>query len=143
MGFSQVQEVLENYKSAVYEQDVEKFVSAYTDDVHVYDCWENWECHGLSEWKGMVTEWFGGLKEEGVLLKTTIEDLAVEENANLAYVHCNVTYAAHNKSGEKLRQLTNRFTFGLKKESESWYITHEHSSLPISMETGKGIFNLK
>lgn len=141
MGFSQVQDVLENYKSAVYEQDVEKFGSAYADDVHVYDCWENWECHGLSKWKGMVTEWFGGLKEEGVLLKTTIEDLAVEENANLAYVHCNVTYAAHNKSGEKLRQLTNRFTFGLKKESESWYITHEHSSLPISMETGKGIFN--
>jgi ketosteroid isomerase-like protein len=143
VGFNKVQAVLENYKSAIYEKDVERFVSAFASDIHIYDCWGDWECTGFSQWKEIVQDWFNGLSEEGVLLKIDFNDLVVEENSNLAFVHCAVTFAAHNESGEKLRQMTNRFTFGLRKENESWAITHEHSSLPISMETGKGIFNLK
>jgi ketosteroid isomerase-like protein len=142
-GFNKVQDVLENYKSAIYEKDVERFVSSFASDIHIYDCWENWECIGIFQWKEIVKGWFNGLSEQGVLLKTDFDDLVVEENSNLAFVHCAVTFTAHNESGEKLRQMTNRFTFGLRKENESWTITHEHSSLPISMETGKGIFNLK
>jgi len=142
-GFNQVQDVLENYKTAVYERDTDRFVAAYGSGVHIYDCWENWECVGISKWKESVNGWFKGLSEEGVLLRTDFDDVVVEENSNLAIVHCAVTFAAYNDSGEKLRQMTNRFTFGLRKENESWTITHEHSSLPVSMETGKGIFNLK
>jgi ketosteroid isomerase-like protein len=143
LGFNTIQEVLENYKSAIYEKDDERFVSSFSSNIHIYDCWEDWECIGISKWKEIVKEWFNGLSEEGVLLKTDFDDLVVEENSDLAFVHCAVTFAAHNKSGEKLRQMKNRFTFGLRKENESWTITHSHSSLPISMETGKGIFNLK
>lgn len=141
--FTKLHEVIENYKAAVYEKDVEKFVSAYSPNVHIYDCWDDWECTGVSQWKESVNQWFNGLKEEGVLLKTEFSDLVVEEKSDLAFVHSNVTYAAYNDSGEKLRQLSNRFTFGLKKENESWHIIHEHSSLPISTESGKGIFHLK
>jgi ketosteroid isomerase-like protein len=141
--FNKVQDVLENYKYAIYEKDVERFVSIFASDIHIYDCWEKWECIGISQWKEIVKGWFKGLSEEGVLEKTDFDDLVVEENSNLAFVHCAVTFAAHNESGEKLRQMTNRFTFCLRKENESWTITHAHSSLPISMETGKGIFNLK
>ncbi|MBW9234491.1 nuclear transport factor 2 family protein, partial [Leptospira santarosai] len=68
----------------------------------------------------------------------------IEENNNVAFVHCAVTFAGYQeKSGEKNRQMTNRFTIGLKKVNDSWLITHEHSSLPIDMQTGKGIFNQK
>ncbi|MGV3466853.1 MAG: YybH family protein [Heyndrickxia sp.] len=142
--FNDVQSVLENYQTAVKEKDVEKFLSAYTQDIHVYDCWETWECVDISAWREMAKEWFNGLREERVFLQVDFSDLVIEENANLAFVHGAVTFAAHNEeSGEKLRQMTNRFTFGLRKDNESWNIKHEHSSLPINMETGKGIFNRK
>lgn len=143
IGLHQVLDVVENYKSAVYEKDVEKFVSTFASDFHTYDCWQDWECVGISQWTEIVKDWFNGLNEEGVLLKTDFDDVVVEENSNLAFIRCNITFAAYNESGEKLRQITNRFTFGLRKENESWTIAHQHSSLPISMETGKGIFNLK
>lgn len=144
IGISKVQDVLENYKSAVYEKDVEKFLSAYAADVHIYDCWGNWECKGISSWRENVMMWFNNLKEEGNLLKVDFNDLTIEENTNVAFVHCAVSYVAYSeKSGEKLRQMTNRFTFGLKNVNESWLITHEHSSLPIDMQSGKGMFNLK
>lgn len=143
IAFSKVQEVLENYKSAVCEKDVERFISSYTHNVHVYDCWGEWEYVGITQWGEMVKEWFDGLNDEGVFLKTDFNDLIVVENGDLAFAYCNVTYVAHNESGKKLRQMTNRFTFGLKKEIDSWKISHEHSSLPINMDTGKGLFNLK
>ena len=91
-----------------------------------------------------MEDWFNGLRVDGVLLKVDFNDLLVDENSNLAFLHCAVTFAAHHEeSGEKLRQITNRFTYGLKKVNESWVIVHQHSSLPIDMETGKGSFNLK
>ena len=143
-GFFKVQDILENYKTAIHEKDVEKFISMYAPEMHIYDCWGNWESKGISSWKENVVDWFNGLSEDDVLLKVDFNDIAVEENLNLAFIHCAVTFAAHQvESGEKLRQMTNRFTFGLKKVNESWVITHEHSSLPINMETGMGIFNLK
>ena len=143
-GFLKVQDVLENYKTAVYEKDVEKFLSIYDPELHIYDCWGNWEIKGISSWKENVVEWFNGLSVDGVLLKVDFNDLVVEEYSYLAFVHCGVTFAAHQEeSGEKLRQITNRFTYCLKKVNESWVIAHEHSSLPINKESGKGIFNLK
>ncbi|MBH0160516.1 YybH family protein [Fictibacillus sp. 26RED30] len=143
-GISKVQDVLENYKSAVYEKDVDQFLSTYAADVHIYDCWGNWECKGISSWRENVVMWFNSLSEDGNLLKVDINEVTIEENTSVAFVHCAVSFVAYSEqSGEKLRQMTNRFTFGLKKINESWVITHEHSSLPIDMNTGKGIFNLR
>ncbi|MFC0237139.1 YybH family protein [Fictibacillus phosphorivorans] len=143
-GISKVQDVLENYKSAVYEKDVDQFLSTYAADVHIYDCWGNWECKGISSWRENVVMWFNSLSEDGNLLKVDINEVTIEENTSVAFVHCAVSFVAYSEqSGEKLRQMTNRFTFGLKKVNESWVITHEHSSLPIDMNTGKGIFNLR
>ncbi|MBM7693326.1 ketosteroid isomerase-like protein [Peribacillus deserti] len=143
-NFIKVQDVLENYKSSVYEKDVERFLATYAPEIHIYDCWGNWEIKGISHWRANVEEWFNGLKVDGVSLNVEFNDLVIEENMNLAFVHCTVTFAAHDiKSGDKLRQMTNRFTFGLNKKDDFWQISHEHSSLPINMETGKGIFNLR
>jgi len=143
-GCFTIQDVLENYKTAIYEKDVDRFLSIYDPAIHLYDCWGNWESNGFSSWKENVLSWFNGLDEEGVILKVDFNDLVVEENSNLAFVHCAVTFAAHHeRTDEKLRHITNRFTFGLKKVNELWVIAHEHSSLPINVETGKGIFNLK
>ncbi|MFQ3544464.1 nuclear transport factor 2 family protein [Halobacillus rhizosphaerae] len=141
---STVQEVLEIYKNAVQERNVEKFMAAYASDIHIYDCWGSWECKGKDSWRENVAAWFNGLKEEDEVLQVEFTDLDIEEGVNIGFAYCDVTYAAYpNGSEEKLRQMTNRFTFCLKKADDSWLITHEHSSLPINMENGKGMFNLK
>ena len=143
-GLFEVQEVLENYKMAVLEKDVEKFLSMYVPEIHIYDCWMNWESKGVASWKETVTGWFAELRDDGILLKVDFHDIVIEEGSSLAFVHCAVTFAGHHEeSGEKLRQMINRFTFGLKKMDGSWRITHEHSSLPINPESGKGIFESK
>ncbi len=144
LGVSNVEGILENYKRAIYEKDVESFLAIYDADVHIYDCWGKWESKGISLWRENVINWFDGMREDGELLKVDFCDVTIEENTNLAFVHCAITFAAYSeKSEEKLRQITNRFTFGLKKVNESWVIFHEHSSLPIDMETGRGMFDCR
>ncbi|WP_201715637.1 YybH family protein [Rossellomorea arthrocnemi] len=139
-----VQHILDEYKNAIHERDVERFLSIYDPGVHIYDCWGNWECQGIAAWQENVTEWFIGLKADGEILNVDFQDVVIEETTNLAFVRCAVTFAAHNESsGEKLRQLTNRFTFCMKNVEDTCLIVHEHSSLPISMEDGKGMFGLR
>jgi uncharacterized protein (TIGR02246 family) len=143
-GIGSIQEVLETYKKAVNERDSETFLSVYSADVHIYDCWGSWERKGKDAWKENVLGWFNSLKEDGEVLKVDIHEVVIEENMNLAFVHCSVTFAAYKEgSEEKLRQMTNRFTLGMKRVNEAWLITHEHSSLPINMQDGKGMFDLR
>jgi uncharacterized protein (TIGR02246 family) len=143
-GIGSIQEVLENYRQAVNKRDSDAFLSAYSTDVHIYDCWGSWECKGKDAWRENVLNWFNGLKEDGDMLKVDVDEVVIEESTNLAFVHCSVTFAAYKEeSEEKLRQMTNRFTFGLKRVNDAWLIIHEHSSLPINMEDGKGMFDLR
>ncbi|MGK7379159.1 YybH family protein [Planococcus sp. 1R117A] len=142
--FSDVHDVLETYRTAIYEKDVEKLLSLYASEIHIYDCWENWESKGISAWKENVSNWFNGLREGGVLLKVAFDDAVIEETSTLAFVHCAVTFTGYQEESDmQLQQTINRFTFGLKKAKGSWAIVHEHSSLPIDFETGKGILDLK
>lgn len=138
--FTEVRDVLNNYRDAVYEKDVEKFLSGYAPDVHVFDCWQEWQYNGVEQWKTVVDEWFGGLLEEGVLLRAELHDESLKESEGLAHVHGSVSFTAFDKAGKELREIKNRFTFVLEKAGGSWHITHEHSSLPISTEDGKVVF---
>ncbi|TWT07955.1 nuclear transport factor 2 family protein [Planococcus sp. CPCC 101016] len=141
-NFSDVQDVLETYRTAIQEKDIETLLSLYASEIHIYDCWESWESKGISSWEANVSGWFSGLREGNVLLKVTFDDVVIEQTSTLAFVHCAVTYTGyHEESGVQLQQTTNRFTYGLKKATDSWAIVHEHSSLPIDFETGKGIFD--
>lgn len=137
--FKTVQDVLTNYRKAVHEKDVDKFLLGYAEDVHIFDCWGKWEYTGTAAWKQVVAEWFSGLEEE-LLLRVEFHDDIVKESGDLTYVHCAVSYTAVDLSGKELRSMKNRFTFVLEKIQGSWKIIHEHSSLPINPENDQAIF---
>jgi hypothetical protein len=59
-GIGSIQEVLENYRQAVNKRDSDAFLSAYSTDVHIYDCWGSWECKGKDAWRENVLNWFNG-----------------------------------------------------------------------------------
>ncbi|MGB6407708.1 MAG: nuclear transport factor 2 family protein [Planococcus donghaensis] len=137
--FKTIQDVLTNYQKAVYEKDVDKFLLGYAEDVHIYDCWGEWEYTGTDAWRQVVAEWFNGL-EEKMLLKVEFHNELVKESDNLAYVHSMVSYTAVDLTGKELRNMKNRFTFIMIKTQDSWQIIHEHSSLPINPENDHAIF---
>ena len=143
-NFNEVHDILETYKNAVQEKDEEKLLSLYASDIHIYDCWGSWESKGIQSWKANVSEWFNGLRKNDVRLEVAFTDVVIETVSTLAFVHCAVSYTGYQQqTAVKLQQTINRFTYGLRKTQDSWEIVHEHSSLPIDFETGKGMFDLK
>lgn len=131
------QEVLENYKATISEIDVEGFLSSYSSDILIYDCWNNWKIEGIFQWRKVVTEWFEGLTKSDLSLDVEWKDLIMEESDHIAFTHGIVTYI--EDTGESM---TLRLTLGFRKEKDSsWYIVHEHTSLPIHYEAREGIFS--
>lgn len=138
-----VTELLDNYQTAVNEQNVDKFISMYDTNVHIFDSWSKWNIIGKDTWQKHVEDWFSVLKRDNSTLRVSYEDLVIYQENELTSIHVNIRFAEFNSNKIEFRHLTNRFTFILKKIDSKWYIVHEHSSLPISPDDGKGIFDLK
>jgi uncharacterized protein (TIGR02246 family) len=133
-----VTQALDSYAAAVHAKDVDAFTALYDDNVHIYDSWGQWQYTGLDAWQAMAGEWFSSLGDERVQVE--FNDVQSVAGEDVAFGHAAVTFAGISAEGQRLRAMTNRFTICLEKKNDGWKISHEHSSLPIDMETGKGIF---
>jgi len=134
-----VTQALAAYAAAVHAKDVEAFTALYADDVHVFDSWGQWQYSGIGEWREMAAGWFGSLGDERV--EVEFRDVRSSVGEDVAFGHAAVTFAGVSARGERLRSMTNRLTLSLVKREGVWKIVHEHSSLPIDLESGKGIFS--
>jgi uncharacterized protein (TIGR02246 family) len=136
---SEVGDVLEAYRDAVHAKDVEAFVAIFADDVRVFDMWDTWSHDGIGSWREMAEGWFGSLGDE--LVRVEFDDVQTAVGGDVAVVSAFVTFAGLSAQGEQLRSLNNRLTWGLRKTDGTWKVTHEHTSAPVEMATGK--VNLK
>ena len=131
-----VEAVLTAYGDAVYEKDVDAFVSLYDEDVRVFDLWGSWSYDGTGPWRQVVTEWFGSLGDERVAVET--EDVQSTVADGVAVVHAFLTFKGISAEGEELRAMNNRLTWMLRRADDgSWKIVHEHTSAPADFETAK------
>jgi uncharacterized protein (TIGR02246 family) len=126
--------LLAAYGAAVYEKDVDAFVSLYDEDVRVFDQWGPWSYDGADAWRRMVTEWFGSLGSERVAVES--EDVQTTVGNGVAAVHAFLTFKGLSADGEELRAMNNRLTWTLRRAGDgSWKIVHEHTSAPADFET--------
>ncbi|GAA1882636.1 nuclear transport factor 2 family protein [Paeniglutamicibacter psychrophenolicus] len=130
--------VLGAYSAAVNGKNLMDFTDLYAQDVHVYDAWGKFEYVGAEAWQAMAADWFGSLGNETV--RVDFAGVRVLAGENVAMLSAAASFSAFSADGRKLRSLTNRMTMGLELRDSKWLIVHEHSSLPVDMETGRGIF---
>ena len=72
-------------------------------------------------------------------MEVTFADVSTAVGTDTAFGHAAVTFTAISARGERLRSMTSRLTVNLARSDDDWKIVHEHSSLPIDMETGTAI----
>lgn len=128
------------YQTAILLKDVERMVALYDDDVRLYDAWNAWACEGAPLWRKDVERWFESLATDTV--EVGIEDARAEGGAGLIVASATVTFAAFSQAGERLRSMRNRMTWALAQRSGSWKIVHQHSSLPIDLDSLEAIVEL-
>jgi uncharacterized protein (TIGR02246 family) len=132
-----VESLLETYKSAFYQKDIDAFTSIFDENVHVFDMWVQWTYNGLAAWREMAKGWFESLGADRDVI--TFDNVQIEESGDLATVTAFVKFAAVSQKGEELRFLQNRLTWIARKKDGIWKIIHQHTSSPIDFSTMKVI----
>lgn len=133
----ELQQLLTTYKNAVYQKDLEAFVSIFDDNIRVFDMWEKWSYRGIAEWKEMTKGWFDSLGKNRDLV--TFNDVEIQTGEEISVLSAIVKFTAESESGEELRFLENRLTWVVQKKENAWKIIHQHTSGPIDFETMKVI----
>lgn len=123
-------QVLEAYKTAVLEKNVQAFMQLYDKDARVFDTWEVWVFEGKDSRLPIIKTWFESLGSERVFVN--FDDVLVTYSQDVAMVSAIGTYTAVSTTNEVLRSMQNRFTWTLKLFEGSWQIIHEHTSVPIA-----------
>jgi uncharacterized protein (TIGR02246 family) len=133
-----VTDALEAYSTTVLAKDLDAFLDLYADDVVVFDGWQQWEYRGRAEWRPAIEAWFAGLGEK--TCEVRFSEITASVGDYTAFAHAAVRYAGMNPDGSEAESMMQRLTIGLTKFDDDWKITHEHTSLPLDMESGKAIF---
>src|SRR5258708_4720709 len=124
----EIESLFETYKNAVYQKDVEAFLSIFDERVRVFDMWE-WTYDGLASWRDMATGWFGSLGSERVVV--TFDDIQIQSAGEMAAASAFVRFSAISEKGEELRYLQNRLSWALRRQGGEWKVLHEHTSGPV------------
>jgi uncharacterized protein (TIGR02246 family) len=137
MNQSTPTQILEAYKTAVYDRDAEAFLRLYDQDARVFDTWGVWSYEGTASRRQAIEGWFSSLGQERV--KVSFDAVQVTVDQELAVLTAMGRYAAISTDGAELRSMQNRFTWALRRKEGNWSIVHEHTSTPIGFGDLKGI----
>ena len=129
--------VLETYRNAVYQRDVDALLALYDDNVLIFDMWGEWSYNGIAAWSRIVTAWLGSLSTERVIV--AFDDVRSTIDHGLAIVHAYVTYKAVSAEGTEVRSMNERLTCVLKQNDGVWRIIHQHASAPVEHKSLKAI----
>ena len=127
--------LLDLYKSSVFERDFEKHINIYDTDIKSYDIWDKWSHDGIDAWRDMTRGWFEALKNQNIRDKVDFSDVKIVENDSLGFLSATVTFTAVDKEGSELKSLQNRLTWVLEKKDENWRVIHQHTSAPVNCST--------
>ena len=132
-----IRQALAAYQSAVLAKDVDAFVAIYADDARIFELWGTW-VHDIASWREMAKGWFAFLGDQRSVVEA--HDVHTQVSGDMALLTASLTYRAVDAAGTELRSLDNRLSWVLRQRGARWLVVHEHTSVPLAHEDGKGIF---
>jgi uncharacterized protein (TIGR02246 family) len=132
-----VTQSLADYQAAVLAKDVDAFVAIYAEDAQIFELWGQWT-HDIASWREMAQGWFAFLGDERSIVEA--HDVRTQVSGDMALLTASLTFRAVDPGGQPLRSLDNRLSWVLRERGGRWLVVHEHTSVPIAHDGGKGIF---
>ena len=127
------EELIQIYKTAVLQKDLEAYASIFDEEVYVFDTWQQWSYVGLPAWMEMARAWFNSLGTDHD--SVTFDDINIENTGDVVLITAIMKFTAVTEEGEELRFLQNRLTWVARKKEGTWKIIHQHTSSPVDFET--------
>jgi ketosteroid isomerase-like protein len=128
----------DTYANAVLYQDKKLMKSLYHKDIVMFDLWNKYYINGKESIDQIVDDWFDTIKTDRVVVE--FSNIHFFGDTKVAHADAIVVFKAYTKDDKILRQIKERMTVCFVNETDNWYVINQHTSVPIEIESGKGIF---
>jgi uncharacterized protein (TIGR02246 family) len=135
----QIRGLIANKINAVRAKDIDGATSNYAPDVLSFDVVNPLQYIGADAIRKRLKEWFSSFQGS---IGLEIRDLSIAVGEAVAFSHCFNHVSATTTDGGKLNMWW-RETACYRKIEGEWLITHQHSSVPFDVESGKASLDLK
>jgi uncharacterized protein (TIGR02246 family) len=136
---AQIRGLIENKIKAVRAKDIDGATFDYAPDVLSFDVVNPLRYIGANAIRKRLEEWFSSFQGS---IGLEIRDLSITVGEAVAFSHCLNHVSATTTGGGKL-DMWWRETACYRKIEGKWLITHQHSSVPFDVESGKASLDLK
>ena len=135
----QIRGLIENKIKAVRAKDVDGATSDYAPDVLSFDVVNPLQYLGADAIRKRLGEWFSSFQGS---IGLELRDLSITVGGAVAFSHC-LSHVSATKTGGGALDMWWRETACYHKVEGKWLITHQHSSVPFDVESGKASLDLK
>jgi uncharacterized protein (TIGR02246 family) len=135
----QIRALIEEKIKAVRAKDIDGATSSYAPDVLSFDVVNALQYVGSDAIRERLEEWFSSFQGS---IGFEIRDLSITSGDRVAFSHNLNHVSATTTCGGKL-DMWWRETACYRKIDGKWLITHQHSSVPFDVESGKASLDLK
>jgi len=129
----------QRFVAAVKGRDINAIMSAYDENVFVFDLVPPREYVGAKVFK---QDWDAVLAAFPGPIEFDITNLSITTDGNLGYSH-SIQYVTLTDNNGAKSEFTLRVTDVYRKTDGKWSIIHEHVSAPDDLETGKADLSSK
>jgi uncharacterized protein (TIGR02246 family) len=135
----QIRELIEDKIQAVRAKDIDGATSNYAPDVLSFDVVNRLQYIGSDAIRKRLEEWFSSFQGS---IGFEVRDLSITSGDSVAFSHSLNHVSATTTEGVKL-DMWWRETACYRKLDGKWMITHQHSSVPFDVKSGKASLDLK
>ena len=130
---------IEERVRAVRAKDVDALMAAYAPEVVTFDIVAPLSSSGASAVRRRVTDWFSSFQTP---IDYEVRDVQLFVAGDVAFDHHFTRVRGTNLSGATI-DMWFRETVGYRKIAGRWKVTHQHSSVPFDMTSGKPLLDLR
>ena len=134
-----IRELVADWLKAVHARDVDAVMKDYAPDFIGYDLFAPTKVTGAADYRKNYQMWFDHCSGPPTY---EIRELDVTAGEDVAFCR-SLNRMATPKDGGGTEECWLRVTVCFKKIAGSWKVVHEHVSVPLDMETQKGVFDFR
>jgi len=135
----QIRDLVADWLKAVHARDVDAVMKDYAPDFTGYDLFAPTKVTGADDYRKNYEMWFDQCSGPPTYEIRELDVTAGEEVAFCRSLNRMMTPQEDGGTGECWLRVTVCF----KKIAGSWKVVHEHVSVPLDMETQKGVFDFR
>lgn len=136
---TQVRDLVEGWVEAVRGRDIDARLASYAPDVLSFDVVNPLQRIGSDAIRERLEDWLASFRGP---VGYELRDLGVTATDDVAFCHSLNHISGTLKEGGDVDMWV-RTTVCFRKIDGRWMVTHEHSSSPFDMETGRASVDLK